>query len=141
MSPSTDLSFTDFLDNMILVNFPPQNPVMCTSGSVNSETEVNDENKKKRMISNRESARRSRIRKQKHLEDTRNQVSRYKTANQQLMNRLRFVNHNGHIVRQENQRLQLESVMLQRKLNHLRRLLIVPELQNTLLPTVCMAMQ
>ncbi|KAL8217856.1 hypothetical protein R6Q57_021229 [Mikania cordata] len=138
MSPSTDLSFTDFLDNMILVNFPP---VMFTSGSVNSETEVNDENKKKRMISNRESARRSRIRKQKHLEDTKNQVTRYKTANQQLMNRLRCVNHNGHIVRQENQRLQLESVMLQRKLNHLRRLLIVPELQNTLLPTVCMAMQ
>ncbi|KAI3777178.1 hypothetical protein L1987_46974 [Smallanthus sonchifolius] len=141
------MSFTDFLDN-IIVNFPPQSPVLFTSGphnssssgSENGETnqwEVNptDESRKKRMISNRESARRSRKRKQKYLEDIKSQVTQYKTVNRQLMNRLRFTNHNGQIVQHENKRLRLESVVLQQKLYYLHQLLAVPELHHTLLPS------
>ncbi|KAB1210130.1 Ocs element-binding factor 1 [Morella rubra] len=44
-----------------------------------------DERKRKRMLSNRESARRSRVRKQKQLEDLTNEVSRLQMGNSQLV--------------------------------------------------------
>ncbi|KAI3726379.1 hypothetical protein L1987_66176 [Smallanthus sonchifolius] len=154
--PSTDphLSFNDFLDN-ILVDFPSQNSVLLpsrfdnstrnthssSSGSDDGETNKSegnnhvDERKRKRLISNRESAKRSRMRKQKHLENLTNQVTRYQTVNQELVKRLRFVNHNGQMVRNENQRLQLEAVRLQQKLCSLHKLLNNPELHHPLLPS------
>ncbi|KAI3785163.1 hypothetical protein L1987_44276 [Smallanthus sonchifolius] len=143
-------SFNDFLDN-ILVDFPSQNSVLLPSGSDNStrntntsssgsddgETKVNhvDERKRKRLISNRESAKRSRMRKQKHLENLTNQVTRYETVNQELVKQLRFVNHNGQMVLNENQRLQLEAVRLEQKLCSLHKLLANQELHHPLLPS------
>ncbi|KAK1422071.1 hypothetical protein QVD17_24939 [Tagetes erecta] len=115
------------VNDNIIINLPPQTPIIFSSGS------NNDEIRKKRMISNRESARRSRMRKQKHLEDVKNQVTKYKMVNQQLMNRLRLVNHNGHIVEQQNKMLRFESAMLRERLCHLQRLLARPEFQCTLL--------
>lgn len=44
-----------------------------------------DQRKRKRMISNRESARRSRMRKQKHLDDLALQVSQLRNENQQIV--------------------------------------------------------
>lgn len=44
-----------------------------------------DERKRKRMLSNRESARRSRMKKQKQLEDLTNETSRLQMANSQLV--------------------------------------------------------
>ncbi|KAK9053289.1 hypothetical protein SSX86_029922 [Deinandra increscens subsp. villosa] len=115
---------------------PPhdQQPVFSVSSSDNStpktktySDEVNaaaEDRKRRRMISNRESARRSRMRKQKHLENMRNQLNRLKTGNKDVMNRLRVVNLHGQLLRQENQRLVSESVMLQQKLRalHVRQL-------------------
>ncbi|KAM0062842.1 putative transcription factor bZIP family [Helianthus debilis subsp. tardiflorus] len=124
-------SSTNFLNN-ILLNYPLQTPV---PNITNSPTSSSDETRNKRKISNRESARRSRMRKQKHLEDVKSQVTRYKMVNHQLMERLRLVNHNGQIVQQENQWLLLELVMLQQKLNHLHILMAEPELDHTLLPS------
>ncbi|KAI3747835.1 hypothetical protein L6452_10517 [Arctium lappa] len=92
-----------------------------------------DERKRRRMISNRESARRSRMRKQKHLENLRNQVNRHKAGNREIMNRLRFVSHHGQLVRQENERLRSESVMLRQKLWDIRQVLLVRQLQSQLL--------
>lgn len=149
---STDdqLSFADFLDN-ILVDFPSQTPIpfssgsgnstqknnSSSSGSVNGETNQRvansiDERRRNRKISNRESARRSRMRKQNHFENLRNQVTQYSTGNQELMSRLRIVNHNGQLVRRENERLRFESVMLQQRLYNLRQLLVTPELNHAL---------
>ncbi|KAL8231204.1 hypothetical protein R6Q57_000982 [Mikania cordata] len=152
--PSTDshLSFNDFLDN-ILVDFPSENLVLpsgsdnstmntntSSSGSDNCETNrwkynPTDERLRKRLISNRESAKRSRERKQKHLQDLTNKVTRYETGNQELVNRLRFVNRNGQMVQQDNQRLKLESMRLQQRLYTLCQLLANPELHCTLLPS------
>lgn len=130
---------------------PPQEPVISFSGSDDSTPPktnnsnsgsddgspvvVNpvDERKRRRMISNRESARRSRMRKQKHLENLRNQVNRHKTGNRELMNRLRYISQHGQILRQENERLRLESIVLRRKLWDIHQVLLVRQLQNQLL--------
>ncbi|KAK9066982.1 hypothetical protein SSX86_014306 [Deinandra increscens subsp. villosa] len=153
-SPDHRLSFNDFLDN-ILLDSPSQNDQIIlpsasdsstrntnstNSVSENGETETDkwevnpvDERRRKRLISNRESARRSRMRKQKHLENLTDQLTRYEKSNGELVKRLRFVTHNGQVVRQENQRLQLESARLQQKLHTLSQLLVNQELHQPLL--------
>lgn len=85
------------------------------------------------MISNRESAKRSRVRKQKHLENLKNQVTRYTMGNEELKNRLRFVNHNGQLLKRENDRLRSASLMLQQTLSNLHQLLLVEDLHYPLL--------
>lgn len=132
--------------------YQPQEPVFSFSGSDDSTPKANssnsgsdeenpkkvnviDDRKRRRMISNRESARRSRMRKQKHLENLRNQVTRHKTGNRELMNRLRFISHHAQVMQQENERLRSESVMLKQKLWDIHQVLLVRQLQNQLLST------
>lgn len=134
--------------------FPPNNtppePVMSNSGSENpnpnpffsnsgsdspgsDETNqtglIPDERKRRRMISNRESARRSRMRKKKHLENLRNHVNRLRIGNRELENRLRVVTHHGQLVRRENDRFLSESAMLRQRLWAIQQVLLVRELQ------------
>ncbi|KAL7608784.1 basic leucine zipper 4 [Lactuca sativa] len=132
---------SDTQENQFLLS--PQEPVFSFSGSDDSTPKTNssddatvmDERKRRRMISNRESARRSRMRKQKHLENLRNQMNRLKTNNREVANRLRVVNLHGKLVREENQRLRSESVMLQQKLWDIRQVLLVRQLHHQLLPS------
>lgn len=49
-----------------------------------------DERKRKRMLSNRESARRSRIRKQKHLNDLVNEVCKLQEENSQILEQVKL---------------------------------------------------
>jgi hypothetical protein len=90
---------------------------------------VIDERKRRRMISNRESARRSRMRKQKHLENLRNQVNRFRVENRELSNRLRLVLFHCHSVHTENNQLRSEYDMLRHKLSEIRQILVFRQLQ------------
>ncbi|KZV57025.1 Basic leucine-zipper 5 [Dorcoceras hygrometricum] len=106
----------------------------CKNSS-SSSVIVIDERKHKRMISNRESARRSRMRKQKHLDNLRNQVNRLKVANRQTMNRLSLVVQQNQLVRRENEYLSSESAMLRQRLWDIRQVLLVRQLQQNLNPS------
>ncbi|XP_020229626.1 bZIP transcription factor 2 [Cajanus cajan] len=88
-----------------------------------------EERKRRRMISNRESARRSRMRKQRHLENLRNQLSKCRVENRELSNRLQFVVHHCNRVRTENEWLRSERTLLHQKVSNLTQILIFQQLQ------------
>ncbi|XVF64220.1 hypothetical protein PTKIN_Ptkin09bG0150900 [Pterospermum kingtungense] len=93
-------------------------PVSPNSGSEGSIRAVysKEERKQRRMISNRESARRSRWRKKRHLENLTDEVNRLNIENQQLKNPLSLVINQCHVVWLENEQLRSESLALRAKL-------------------------
>ncbi|POO00666.1 Basic-leucine zipper transcription factor [Trema orientale] len=144
LKPADDTS-NSISSGDILVQSPK--PIMSGSGSGSEDPNSNrsdskpeqtgpnravsvvDERKRRRMISNRESARRSRMRKQKHLENLRNQVNRLRVENRELTNRLRFVLYHYQRVRTENGRLRSEHVALRQKLYDIRQILLFRQFQ------------
>ncbi|RDX57988.1 Basic leucine zipper 43, partial [Mucuna pruriens] len=116
--------------------FSPK-PVTSSSGSDEANqnpakpepASVMDERKRRRMISNRESARRSRMRKQRHLENLRNQLNKFRIENRELNNRLQFVLHHCNRVRTENEWLRSEQTLLRQKVNNLTQILIFQRFQ------------
>ncbi|KAJ4960258.1 hypothetical protein NE237_020168 [Protea cynaroides] len=102
--------------------FTPQSSCV-SNNSTSDEAEENqlsiiDERKQRRMISNRESARRSRMRKQKHLDELWSQVMRLRNENRQLIDKLNHVSECHDQVLQENARLREETSDLRRMLNN-----------------------
>ncbi|KAE8715626.1 transcription factor bHLH74-like isoform X1 [Hibiscus syriacus] len=93
----------------------PINPNYGPEGSTRAVYSA-DERKKRRMVSNRESARRSRRRKRVHLENITDEVNRLSIENQQIKNRLSWVINQYHSVWRENEALRSESVALWAKL-------------------------
>ncbi|XP_010547565.1 PREDICTED: ocs element-binding factor 1-like [Tarenaya hassleriana] len=89
------------------------------------------ERREKRKISNRESARRSRMRKQQHLENLRRQLNRLRIENRELANRIRYVMYHCQRARTENDRLRLEHRILVQKLSNIRQVLISWQIQQT----------
>ncbi|KAK9284749.1 hypothetical protein L1049_023926 [Liquidambar formosana] len=108
----------------------PPNFNSNSSGDGNPSGSVIDERKRRRMISNRESARRSRMRKQKHLENLRNQANRLRIQNRDLRNRLRLVLYHCHVERNYNEQLQSEYSTLQKRLAGIRQIMYLRELQH-----------
>ncbi|KAB2090367.1 hypothetical protein ES319_A03G118800v1 [Gossypium barbadense] len=86
------------------------------------EHQVNiiDERKQRRMISNRESARRSRMRKQKHLDELWSQVIRLRNENHSLIDKLNHVSERHDLVLQENAKLKEEASDLRQMLTDLK---------------------
>ncbi|GAB4852396.1 hypothetical protein Ancab_016588 [Ancistrocladus abbreviatus] len=82
-----------------------------------------DERKLRRMISNRESARRSRWRKKRHLENLTNRVNRLKVENREFKNRLGLVTYQTRVVKRDNDRLRVESILLRERLSGLHQIL------------------
>ena len=119
---SPSIHFTGFASNP-LSNFhviSPQvhefNPQVSSFSSNSTSDEADEqqlslinERKQRRMISNRESARRSRMRKQKHLDELWSQVVWLRNENHQLMDKLNHVSECHDRVLQENVQLKEEA--------------------------------
>ncbi|PIN25907.1 hypothetical protein CDL12_01320 [Handroanthus impetiginosus] len=116
--------------NLFFTNFPsyhnslPEFTPISTCISSNSTSDeaedhklsIIDERKQRRMISNRESARRSRMRKQRHLDELWSQVLRLRTENHNLLDKLNHVSESHDKVVQENARLKEEASDLRQML-------------------------
>ncbi|KAK1299973.1 hypothetical protein QJS10_CPB13g00082 [Acorus calamus] len=117
------VSFEDGLDGWF------DRPVQPGPDPIDPASAVANERRRRRMISNRESARRSRMRKQKHLEDLRSQVNRIRSENREIANRVGLLSHHTQLIRHENGRLRSESAGLRRRLAEIRHYLVMLELR------------
>lgn len=110
----------NYQTSLPLHEFTPQS--YCPSNnSTSDEAEehqlsVLDERRRRRMISNRESARRSRMRKQRHLDELWSQVVRLRTENHSLVDKLNHVSGCHDRALQENARLKEEATNLRQML-------------------------
>ncbi|KAK9051157.1 hypothetical protein SSX86_027783 [Deinandra increscens subsp. villosa] len=82
-----------------------------------NQMSIINERKQRRMISNRESARRSRMRKQKQLDELCSQVMRLRNENHGLMDKLNRFSETHEQVIQENDRLKKETMELRQLLS------------------------
>lgn len=98
--------------------FSPNSTCNSTSDEAEDhhQLRVIDERKQRRMISNRESARRSRMRKQRHLDELWSQVLRLRTENHNLIDKLNHVSESHDRVVQENAKLKEEASDLRQML-------------------------
>ncbi|XP_018507864.1 LOW QUALITY PROTEIN: bZIP transcription factor 11 [Pyrus x bretschneideri] len=92
------------------------------SGSEEDLTALMDQRKRKRMISNRESARRSRMRKQKHLDDLTGQISQLKKDNEQIISSLNITSQHYMNVEAENSVLRAQADELSNRLQSLNEI-------------------
>ncbi|KAK4770966.1 hypothetical protein SAY87_031498 [Trapa incisa] len=118
----------DLEELLSFLNSVAADPNSCSEGS-NRSTGSEDERKRRRMISNRESARRSRWRKKQHLEELTEQLDRFTAENRELKNQLYQVMNQCHLVMMENQRLRSECADLTSRLSHLYRTMKLQQLQ------------
>lgn len=101
------------------------NSVCISRNSTSDEAEdhrirIIDERRQRRMISNRESARRSRMRKQRYLDELWSLVHRLRTENHNLLNKLNHLLENHDRIVQENARLKDEASNLHQKIADLQ---------------------
>ncbi|KAL6963833.1 hypothetical protein U1Q18_034838 [Sarracenia purpurea var. burkii] len=93
------------------------------SGSEGDLLQLMDQRKRKRMISNRESARRSRMRKQKHLDDLTAEVARLREENHRIIASIgvatrQYLNFDG-----ENSVLRAQAAELSRRLESMNEII------------------
>jgi len=99
---------------------PP--PTQVTSGTSRSDGEVdkNDQRRARRMLSNRESARRSRRRKQEHLSTLESQIQDLQDDKKDLADRAQSLERRCTSIEEENKRLREENERLRDELHFLR---------------------
>ncbi|KAK2392865.1 hypothetical protein P8452_29683 [Trifolium repens] len=93
------------------------------SGSEEDLILLMDQRKRKRMISNRESARRSRLRKQKHLDDLAVQVSQLRNENQQILTSVNLTTQRFLAVESENSVLRAQLTELNNRFESLNEII------------------
>ncbi|KAJ9166365.1 hypothetical protein P3X46_021135 [Hevea brasiliensis] len=127
----TGFTASEIQELLSLFESPTRSPDSGLEGSnSNSNSNSNrvvysvDERKRRRMISNRESARRSRWRKKQHLENLEVEVNRLKIQNQELKKLLGSVLGQCHVLWRENDQLTTEYLGLQARLSDLRHALV-----------------
>lgn len=95
------------------------------SGSEEDLQQLMDERKRKRMISNRESARRSRMRKQKRLNDLLSQLSHLRNENNQILSSMTVTTQNYLNIEAENSILRARVSELGHRLESLTQIISV----------------
>ncbi|KAJ8763495.1 hypothetical protein K2173_002378 [Erythroxylum novogranatense] len=95
------------------------------SGSEEDLQTLMDQRKRKRMISNRESARRSRLRKQKHLDDLLAQVAQLRKENRQIITSVSLTTQHYSTVEAENSILRAQVSELSHRLESLNEIIQV----------------
>ncbi|KAK4417544.1 Basic leucine zipper 43 [Sesamum alatum] len=104
--------------------FNPQSTCFSSNSTSDEADEqqlsIINERKQRRMISNRESARRSRMRKQKHLDELWSQVVWLRNENHQLIDKLNHVSERHDQVLQENAQLKEEASELRQMLTEMQ---------------------
>ncbi|KAK4800265.1 hypothetical protein SAY86_020752 [Trapa natans] len=113
--PATEASLT--LDELELLSL-----FLEPAARIISNSDSMDERKRRRMISNRDSARRSRLRKKKKQEELTKELSRLTEENRELQNRLNQTMSWCYMVRRENERLRSECIALATGLSDLYRI-------------------
>ncbi|KAL0681107.1 hypothetical protein Bca4012_047954 [Brassica carinata] len=125
LNPSTNIN------NLNLIPYPQihqefnlQSPGnnSTTSDEATEDIFVINDRKQRRMVSNRESARRSRMRKQRHLDELLSQVAWLRSENQQLLDKLNQASDSNDLVIQENLRLKEENVELRQVITSMKKL-------------------
>ncbi|KAF8084204.1 hypothetical protein N665_0729s0017 [Sinapis alba] len=117
-SPTSSSSLT-YLNDLINNNYSSSSngqDLMMSNNSTSDEDHhhhqsiiILDERKQRRMLSNRESARRSRMRKQRHLDELWSQVIRLRNQNNCLIDKLNSVSETQDSVLKENAKLKEEA--------------------------------
>lgn len=105
------------------------------SGSESDLQHVMDQRKRKRMLSNRESARRSRQRKQKHLDDLMEQVSQLTNENNQILTSMNATSQHYLNIEAENSILRAQTAELSNRLQSLNEIINYISSTNSLFAT------
>ncbi|CAH8364656.1 unnamed protein product [Eruca vesicaria subsp. sativa] len=119
-------------NNLNLLSYPQiqelnnlQSPASHNSTTSDDATEdvfVINERKQRRMVSNRESARRSRMRKQRHLDELLSQVAWLRSENHQILEKLNKASDSNDLVLQENLILKEENMELRQAITSMKKL-------------------
>jgi len=100
------------------------------SGSEDLRLNITDQKKRKRMQSNRESARRSRMKKQQHMEDLSNQIEQLKKENNQISTNVGVTTQMYLKVESENEILRVQMAELSNRLQSLNDIIHYIESSN-----------
>ncbi|KNA19416.1 hypothetical protein SOVF_061760 [Spinacia oleracea] len=129
ISPHQMNKYTNLLYNLQispqLHELSPLYPSCFSNNSTSDEADeqqlsIINERKQRRMISNRESARRSRMRKQRHLDELWSQVVWLRNENHQLIDKLNNVTESHDRVLQENVQLKEEATGLRQMITDMQ---------------------
>ncbi|CAB4290123.1 unnamed protein product [Prunus armeniaca] len=104
--------------------------MLQNSGSEGDLQVLMDQRKRKRMISNRESARRSRMRKQKHLDDLMAQMAELKKENNQIITSVNITSQHYMNIEAENSVLRAQADELNNRLQSLNEIVSVLNASN-----------